>query len=452
MYAKRGMAQEQPFIRAGIFKIRLPFLHFRLLWPEMLQAVLMVAVGFSAIPLLQETLGMPYEVALTAVAVAEFLTLFHVFLGDPVVPGWIASALPLVMAFLGHYPAGPAAVHAMMALQFLVAALFIGMGWSGMAHRLTRMVPPSLKAGILMGAGIAAIRIEFQQGGHVARFPITLTLGAVITFVILFSPKFGELKKQKPLLRSIGSYGMLPGLVISMVVGPLVGELAFPEVKWGFIDFRFSEMIANFSPWGIGLPPLSTFLSALPMAVAVYIIAFGEIITAEAVLKEAGKERPDEHIDYNTDRSNIIAGIRNATLATACPFTPMAGPLWAAISIAICERYKEGRKAIDSIHDGMGSFRIAAAFCVVLLPVATLCRPVLPVALGLTLLVQGFACAYIAIGMLRDRISAGIAGVVAAIVGTKGVGWGLGIGIVLCLLLCRSADPKPVIPGLAQEE
>lgn len=433
---KRAEGQEQPYIPFGIFKIRLPFIHYSLTAPEMLQAILMIAVGFSAIPVLQETLGMSYEVALTVVALAEFLNLLHVTLGDPVVPGWIASAMPLVLVYLTGYEVGPDSVHALMALQILVALMFIVMGSTGMANKLVRIIPNSLKAGILLGAGIAAINREFQVDGHIAQYPISIAVGAMVTFFILFSMRFKILKSKNNLFMEIGKYGMLPGLVVAMIVGPLVGEIAIPKIEWGFIHFRFGEMISNFSPWGIGFPTTSMFLSAIPMAIAVYIIAFGEIVTSDVILKEAGEERKDEIIDFNSNRSNIIAGVRNLILALICPFTPLSGPLWAAISIAICERYKEGRKAVDTIFSSMGSFRISAAICVTLMPVASLCKPVLPIALGLTLLVQGFACSYIAIDTVKnDKIAAGIAGVVGAIIAMKGVTWGLGIGIVLFLIL-----------------
>jgi len=433
---KRIEGMEQPYIPLGLFKVRLPLIHYRLETPEMLQAILMIAVGFSAIPLLQETLGMSYEVALTLVAFAEFLNLLHVTLGDPVVPGWIASAMPLVIVYLSGYEVGPDSIHALIALQIEVALIFIVMGVTGIAHKLINIIPNSLKAGILLGAGIAAINREFAADGHIASYPVSIAAGAIVTFFILFSMRFKLLKCKNNLFVEIGKYGMLPGLVVAMIVGPIVGELAIPKIEFGFIDFRFGEMIANFSPFSIGFPEAPLFLAAVPMAVAVYIIAFGEIITADVVLKDAGHARPDEIIDFNSNRSNIIAGVRNLILALVCPFTPLSGPLWAAISIAICERYKEGRKAVDSIFSSMGSFRISAAICVSLMPVASLCKPVLPIALGLTLLVQGFACSYIAIDMVKsDKTAAGIAGVVAAIIALKGVSWGLAIGIVLFVLL-----------------
>jgi hypothetical protein len=409
--------------------------HYRLEAPEMLQAVLMIAVGFSAIPLLQETLGMPFEVALTVVALAEFLNLLHVSLGDPVVPGWIASAIPLTIVYLGGFKVGPDSVHAMIALQLLVAGLFIVLGLTGAAHRLIRRVPPALKAGILLGAGISAINREFQAGGHIARYPVSISVGAAVTFFILFSMRYRLLKDRSRLLARVGQYGMLPGLVVAMLVGPLAGELAVPRIEWGFVHLRFREMLAGYSPWGIGFPSAAVFLGALPMAVAVYLIAFGEFITAEAVLDEAGRERLEARIEFDSNRSHLITGLRNLALGLSGTFTPLSGPLWAAISIAICERYKEGRRAMESIFSGMGSFRISAAVCVVLMPVASLCKPVLPIALALTLLVQGFACSYIALEMIKDKTSAGIAGITAAVIAAKGVNWGLAIGVVLYLIL-----------------
>lgn len=433
---KRIDGAEQPYIPFGIFKIRLPFVHYRLEFPEMLQAVLLIAVGLSAIPVLQQTLGMTYDVALTVVALAEFLNLLHITLGDPVVPGWIASALPLVLVFLGGYKVGPDSVHALMALQILVAVIFIVMGTTGAAHKLISAVPNSLKAGILLGAGLAAINREFKPDGDFFNFPISISIGALVTFFILFSMRYKILKSKNNIFLEIGKYGMLPGLLVAMIVGPIVGELAIPKIEWGFIHFHFGEMIANYSPWGIGFPSAAMFISAIPMAIAVYIITFGEIVTADVILREAAHERPDEKIDFDSNRMNIITGIRNLILSLICPFTPLAGPLWAAISIAICERYKEGRKAVDSIFSSMGSFRISAVICVTLLPVTTLCKPVLPIALALTLLVQGFACSYIAFEMVRDnKTAAGIAGCMAAIIAMRGVTWGLGIGVVLFLLL-----------------
>ena len=62
-WKNRVLGEETPFIRLSVFKIRLPFLHYRFEWPDYLQGLLMCAVDLAAIPLLMEILGMPFEVA-----------------------------------------------------------------------------------------------------------------------------------------------------------------------------------------------------------------------------------------------------------------------------------------------------------------------------------------------------------------------------------------------------
>ena len=39
----------------------LPFIHYKLELPELLQGILMIAVGLSAVPILEESLGFSYE-------------------------------------------------------------------------------------------------------------------------------------------------------------------------------------------------------------------------------------------------------------------------------------------------------------------------------------------------------------------------------------------------------
>src|SRR5690606_41071820 len=63
------------------------------------QGLLMCAVDLSAIPLMAELLGMPFEVALAVVVLNGLFYLTHHLLGDPVVPGWITPAVPLIMAY-----------------------------------------------------------------------------------------------------------------------------------------------------------------------------------------------------------------------------------------------------------------------------------------------------------------------------------------------------------------
>lgn len=413
------------------FKIKLPIIHYKLEAAELLQAVLMIAVGFSAVPVLMETLGLSYGAAITAVALAEALGLLHVLFGDPVVPGWIASALPLVLVYLGGYAVGIESIHALIALQILVSLIFIVLGVTGLAQGMMKLVPGSLKAGILLGAAVAAISRVFGEGGYMSQYPLSVGSGSFTALFFLFSVGFKKAKESKRVFREIGKYGMLPSLLVAMAVGFISGEVALPHIQWGLIPLSFGELFKTASPLSVGFPGIKLFLTALPTALAIYIIAFGEIVTAEAVLKDCGCVRTDENLVYNSNKSNIIAGVRNLILSLFAPFTPLAGPLWAAVTVSIGERYKEGKKSMKSIFGGLGSFKLSTAVCVLLLPLASLLEPILPVALATTLVVQGFACSYIAIEQVKnDRTAAGVAGITGAAVHLVSLNWALVIGIL----------------------
>ena len=66
MHREHGL--EHPYVHLGIFKLRLPFIHYKWEWPEAFQGLILVAVALGAVPVLQETLGVPFELAVAMVA------------------------------------------------------------------------------------------------------------------------------------------------------------------------------------------------------------------------------------------------------------------------------------------------------------------------------------------------------------------------------------------------
>ena len=100
MAMKREYGAVQTYIPAGIFKIRIQFVHYRWEISECLQAILMCATCLGAIPTLQEVMGVDYNVAWSMVIINGFFYSMHSLLGDPVVPGWITPSIPLTTAFL----------------------------------------------------------------------------------------------------------------------------------------------------------------------------------------------------------------------------------------------------------------------------------------------------------------------------------------------------------------
>ena len=90
---------------------------------------------------------------------------------------------------------------------------------------------------------------------------------------------------------------------------------------------------------------------------------------------------------------------------------------------------------MDSIHSGAGSFRFGTLTGYFLLPIVTLVQPILGVALASTLLIQGFVSFRVGIEKAKTPVDLGIAGVMAALLATRGAAWGLAAGIIMSLLL-----------------
>jgi len=127
------------------------------------QGLIMCAVCLGIIPVLQEYLGMPFEIAITIVILNGFLYLWHAHLGDPVVPGWITPAIPLLLLWLKTFPEGVPRMHALIAFEFELGLFSLFLGATGLARKFVDLVPDALKAGILLGAGVAAVRLVFEK-------------------------------------------------------------------------------------------------------------------------------------------------------------------------------------------------------------------------------------------------------------------------------------------------
>lgn len=435
----REPGTEQPYWPAGPFKLRLPFIHFRFERPEAIQGLIMSVVGLAIIPLLETYLGLPYDVALAMAVIAGFLYTLPNLLGVPLAPGWITPAIPFVLLYLGDFEPGPDAILALVALQLLVAALFFFLGLTGLGARLVRLIPPSLQAGILLGAGIAAITGEIADNGRLASTPIATGVGGLVTLYVLFSATFRKWAETHAWAKAISSYGMVPGTLIAIVVGVMVQEYPIPDVQFGFTQPAFTQLI-DYLPVTLGLPSLEVFVLAIPTAVIAYIIAFGDIVVGKSLLDRVNHLRPDEDIEISVDRVHLITGTRNLLHALLAPFPGLAGPLFTGIMATIAERYRYGRLAMDSIYGGLNTYYIVGFLCLFFLPIITFFRPFLPIALSITLLVTGFVCIQIAVEKLKSPTSVGVAGGMGVVLAATDALTGLATGIVLYGLLELGSD------------
>lgn len=452
---KRKHGKEQPYLPFGIFKIRLPFVHYKLEKAEFIQAFIMFVVSVSMIPLLQQSLGLPYEVAMAYVFVCGIGFMLPTLLGEPVVPGWITPAIPIVILYLSNYPTGPEAIKALVALQLLVTFIFLFLGITGIGAKLANNLPNSLKGGILIGAGIAALLGEIEEGGRLAETPISLTIGSFVAIYLLFSLSFKKLSGNNKLARFLSNAGIVPALLIAIVIGWGVGEYKTPSIEWGINLPAFSEMW-NYLPFTVGFPDISLYIAAIPTAIIAYIIAYGDIVVGGALIDRASKDRDDELIDSNTNRIHIITGIRNLLHSFFAPYPGLAGPIWTAITATVSERYRNGRDAMDSIYGGSGTFWIAGFLALFILPLVTIFQPVLPIALSLTLILTGYLCITIGIDQVKTEAERGVAGVMAVALAVYGAAPGLITGVILYIIIERTSifktDQKAVEKAKAKEE
>lgn len=435
LWKKRKDGEETPFVPMGPFKLRLPFIHYKFEFPDYFQGLLMCAVDLAAIPLMVQYLGMPFEVALAVVILNGLLYLTHHLLGDPVVPGWITPAIPLMILFVTQFPEGPERIYALIAFQLTLGIFSIFLGVTGLASKVVQLVPNAIKAGVIIGAGFAAVISVFEVGGRFETFPISISICCAVAFYLIFSKHFERMKKRGGAWRVLSNLGIFPIILLAVIVAPLFGEASWPTIEWGFSKPDFVTLFAEFTVFGLGFPPLMTFIMSIPTVLATYIVLFGDVLQSKALVSEADDIRKDEKVDYNPNRAHLIFGGRNATMAIFGPDIVMAGPMWAAMQVVVIERFKAGKKAMHSLFGGSGSFRWGTNTGLLLLPIVSLVEPILGIALALTLLIQGYVSVRIGVLQASSQRDLGIAGIIGAVLATKGATWAFAVGILLCLLI-----------------
>lgn len=441
---KTRRENELPYIHLGPFQWRIPGVHFHIEYVEFFQGLILGATALSSIPYLTDYLGLPYELSWSCVILEVFMYMFHGWLGDPVVPGWITPTLPFTLAFLEGFEQGAERIQAMIAVQLLVACIFLFMGITKLADKFISLVPASVKGGILLAAPITVIQGQLEEGSQFMTAPVATLAGTLLLAFLSFSP-FCEKKRGKiKILDIMVRYGNLFPYLAAMFVGVIVGELAKPMLEIGSLIRipDFGDMFHTVSVFAVGFPPVYMFVKAFPLAFICYVLAFGDFVTSETLVAEAKESRDDEYIDFNSSRSNLLSGLRNLVLAIFAPFPPLAGPLWAGMTVSVAMRYKEGKKAMKSLIGGMSSFRMATFLSVILVPVVSFMKPIMGVGSAITLLFQAYVCARIGMEYCKTNTDKSIAGVMAAVLAFKDSGWALLVGFAMNLLLSNMEFQK----------
>jgi hypothetical protein len=400
----------------------MPLLHLKPEGPELVQGLLVAsATGLAVVPLYAEHFGMPFETAV-ALVVLQSLIICSSFLifGEPFCPGWLTPALPLVLRDAAALATPELRIDFVNAVVLATAAVFLLFGATGLGRLFLRAIPRALKAGIILGAGLSALYGELipRSGGRPSRldaYTLSIATAAAVTLLLVFSKPVEEWKRRYPWVARIAALGIAPGFFLAMVAGPWFGEISYQ----GFFQYDgpvffwpdFTGLWTNFSVLGRGLPSSELLLQAAPLALAAYIIGFGDIITGTAVLEEAARDRPDDPPPFDPRRTHLSIGLRNAAIALGGgPFFPLQGPLWTGATVVVAERWRRGPQAMRSLFDGVASYYFFGLPTLYFIgPALELLRPALDVAFSLTLILTGFACGYVALGMLHERTERGLA-------------------------------------------
>ena len=435
-------------LKWGPFVARIPFIHIRFRAAEFFQGmVISGATAFAGIPIVMG-MGLTFEegVAVSLVA-GTLIAAGPILFGVPFAPGWVTPAYPIVIgvfATMGYYsPVGAEyqvetfQFMAALSIEFTLLVAFLGM--TGLSSKIVNNIPNTLKSGIILGAAIAAFyQVFFKEfDSKYMEQPVAMTIALAICILTTFSVPFKKLATSNKVFQKISSLGLLPGFVIAATVAYVIGEATL-NITWGF---KFPDVVTLFertSPFSIGFPPLNMYIDALPLVIIGYILLFGDIITGKAILKDPQKERPDEPLDVDVNKVHLSIAIRNFLGLIANPNFPTQGALWTGVHVVVAERWRKGPKEMPSIFDGLGSYYLMAIpFLYVTLPFVTLMQPLMNIALNLTLVLTGFACAYVALAIPKTNAEMASALLIGLLVAFSGeyVWVALLIGILLSVFV-----------------
>ncbi|WP_283169644.1 hypothetical protein [Curtanaerobium respiraculi] len=355
-------------------------------------------------------------------------------LGEPSICGWITPAAVIVIAFLESFDPGIARIQALIAVQLELAVLFLFLGFSGLSKKLNVMVPAGVKAGIVLGAGVGAIYARLKEGGPLDDAVWACIAGLAVVFGLMFSERIRKHMDSNKMLRILGNYSFLWAVIALIVVGGVTGEFKYNFSGQIIKVPDFGNMFMQVSPFFIGFPDLATWVKAVPIAAIAWIIAYGDFITVQQLGLQALRE--DEYIEFDSNRTNAICGIRNLLLGLFAPYPALAGPLSAPYCVATYQRYKQdGRQGMDSIYDGSGTNIIFTGIGMFIYPVYEAAAAASGAILVVVLCIQGFVCAQIFHDLCRDKTDQGVAGMIAGFILARGGGVGLIAGSVLYLLI-----------------
>ena len=136
------------------------------------------------------------------------------------------------------------------------------LGLTGFGKVLVEMIPRGLKAGIILGAALAAFyQVFFEDFETYMLQPISMTVAITLCVITTFSNPYKLLASKSKFFAIVGSLGLLPGFLIAGLVAYWTNELQF-NIEWGFKIPEIMSLIEKTSPFYIGFPDMQMFIDA----------------------------------------------------------------------------------------------------------------------------------------------------------------------------------------------
>lgn len=433
---KREFGGIQPCWKIGLLRIRLPVIHFKISPPEVVTGLMNACTSYGALAVLISTLQLPSEVAWAVVVFETSCYTLNWLLGEPSICGWITPAMSIIVVLLESIDGSTARLQMLTAIELELGLVFVILGITGLSKKLNTLVPPAIKAGIVLGAGVNAVAVRLIEGGAVDTVTVGCLGGLVVVFSLMFSRRIRKHMETNRFVAILGNYSFLWAVIALLVLGGCAGEFDF---NWSGEILKvpdFGLLFATVSPFCIGFAtdPM-VWVSALPYAIVAWVIAYGDFVTVQQLGLQASRD--DEYIEFDPNRTNVICGLRNIILSLFAPYPALAGPLSAPYCVATYARYKQsGRQGMDSIYDGSGTNLIFTVFGLFIYPLYEASLAASAAILVVVLLIQGWLCAQICFGLVRDDLDKGMSGMIAGFIVARGGGVGFLAAIVLYLLIC----------------
>ena len=441
---KRKFGEEQRYIPLGMFKLRLPFVHVRLMPSILVIGFFVVALNVTSVVWMEQTTpGLTYDEYIAMMLTFDMMIALMVMLGNPTYSGYITPGIPLVIAYVTSYASTDDRIFAITAVACELTLMYLILGLTGLAGKMMKKIPDWFKAGILYGACFSALISVFSKTGSLSGKFICGGADCAAVVFCTYSLRINKAKEKSKVLAMICTQAIIVGFIVACVLAIFTGEIQFEKIEWGLNSLiPLGSAMKKASIWCHGVPPAAFWAAAFPTAFVEYVIAFGDYVLADSLFAECNAVRDDEFIEYDANRNNVQHGIRNAFMALTVPSPTMGGPVWAGGCISMVEQYKQGRHRMDSIYDGMLSLILGPTICNFLKPVSSFFKPLGSLGSSLLYAVQGFSMGSVANSYVVGKIETGIAIAMGIAMNMQSNLVGLVVGVIAWLILGAEEDQR----------